>query len=99
MKLSQRIAANTFALAVTQVICRIISFVLVLAIARHYATEKFGQYTFALSFIELFMVLADLGISKIMVTVAWHFRCIKIIVFPGYFWIYLWFSQNFTLFT
>lgn len=67
MKLSQRIATNTFALAVTHVICRIISFVLVLAIARHYATEKFGHYTFALSFIELFMVLADLGISKIMV--------------------------------
>jgi len=67
MKLSQRIVTNALALSVSHIVCRIISFLLVLAIARHYATELFGQYTFALSFVELFMVLADLGIAKMTV--------------------------------
>ncbi len=67
MKLSQRILTNTIALSTSHIICRILSFVLVLAIARKYSTESFGKYTFALSFIELFMILSDLGLTKIIV--------------------------------
>lgn len=67
MRLSQRIALNTFALGATDIVGRILSFVLVVAIARHYAPETFGFYTFALSFVELLIVLADLGLSKVIV--------------------------------
>ncbi len=66
MSLTRRIAKNTIALSGAHIIGRVLSFSLVMVVARHYKTELFGQYTFSLSFVELFMVLASLGLEKVL---------------------------------
>ena len=62
-----RVAANTFWLMFQRVTGRVISFLLMIYLARHLGSLNFGKFTFASSFVGLFLVLADLGITTLVV--------------------------------
>jgi O-antigen/teichoic acid export membrane protein len=63
---SRRIARNTIYLTGALVFQKIISFVYFSLIARLIGPEDIGQYVFALSFVTLFAVLVDIGLSPVL---------------------------------
>ena len=63
--LKQTIFKNTFWLAVAEGISRLFGFILIIYVARILGTTEFGKFTFALSFVSMFVVLSDFGLSDI----------------------------------
>ena len=62
----QTIFKNTFWLAVAGGISKLLKFVLFVYVARILGATEYGKFTFALAFIGLFIIFADLGLSQII---------------------------------
>lgn len=67
MKPSQLIARNMSIIVLSEMIGFGLHFVVTVLIARYLGTEGFGKYSFMLAFVWVFQLIADLGLSKIMV--------------------------------
>lgn len=63
----QTIFKNTFWLTVSQIAVRLLKLVLVIYVARKLSIADYGKFNWALSFVTLFTVLADLGINSISI--------------------------------
>lgn len=63
----RRIAKNTGVLFVSQLLSYVLGFFYIVYIARYLGAEGFGVLSFALAFTGIFGVLADLGLSKLIV--------------------------------
>jgi O-antigen/teichoic acid export membrane protein len=62
-----RIIKNISALAIGEVITRILSLILIIYIARFLGDTGFGKYSFAFAFTSLFLVLVDPGINTVVI--------------------------------
>jgi O-antigen/teichoic acid export membrane protein len=67
MNTVQRIAKNTGALAISNVITAILGFFLLIYIARYLGEVGFGKYSFALAFTGLFAIIASFGINNYII--------------------------------
>lgn len=67
MNTVQRIAKNTGVLLISQIASYIIGFFFIMYTARYLGAEGFGILSFALAFIGIFGVFADLGLSTLTV--------------------------------
>jgi len=63
----KRIAKNTLVLTAADIISKILSFVLVVYIARYLGDVGFGKYSFAFAFCSLFLILSDLGLGTVLI--------------------------------
>lgn len=63
----QRIVKNMGVMGAAQVLTALISFVLLIYLARFLGEADFGKYNFAFSFTNLFAIFADLGISQLLI--------------------------------
>ena len=66
MSTTRQVARGTMRLLSGQLLARVVDFALYLLLARSLGVEGFGLYTFALSFVLLFNVVADLGVSTVL---------------------------------
>lgn len=64
---AQKITANTSFFMIALVGQKILSFVYFTILARNLGVEAIGQYFFAISFASMFSVLADLGLSPVLI--------------------------------
>lgn len=64
--LKQTVFKNTFWITVSSGICKAIRAVLVIYIARALGPENYGQFSFALAFVSLFVSFFDMGLSTII---------------------------------
>jgi O-antigen/teichoic acid export membrane protein len=62
-----RVISNTFWLLLQRAGGRILSFFLMIYLARGLGTLGFGKFTFAISFTSLFIILSDLGITTLII--------------------------------
>jgi O-antigen/teichoic acid export membrane protein len=60
------VARGTLRLLAGLVTARLFDFALYLLLARRFGVEQFGAYTYALSFVLLFSVLADFGVTTVL---------------------------------
>lgn len=67
MKQSQRIAKNVSVVLISELIGFGLNFLITVFIARHLGTEGFGKYSYILAFVWIFQIIADSGITTIMV--------------------------------
>ena len=67
MKESQRIAKNIGVMLVAEAIGFTLNFALTVIIARYLGVDRFGQYSFMMAFVLVFQLLADSGLSNIMI--------------------------------
>ena len=67
INLRQIVFKNTFWVVLAEVITRILKLVLVVYMARILGAIGYGEFTFALSFVTLFIVFSDLGLSSITI--------------------------------
>jgi O-antigen/teichoic acid export membrane protein len=58
---------NTFWLTVTEALDKSFSFVALILVARHFGPEIYGKFAFALSFLAVFIIIADFGFSTLTV--------------------------------
>jgi len=63
----QTILKNTFWLAFSQALVKLIKLLLVIYVAKILSTVEYGKFCYALSFAGLFAVLVDMGINSIFV--------------------------------
>ena len=63
----QRIAKNTATLFISQVLTYLITFFFTIYIARYLGAEGFGVLSFAIAFSGIFTIIADLGLSTLIV--------------------------------
>jgi len=61
----QTIFKNTFWLAVAEAITRLLKLILIIYVARILGVTGYGKFTFALSFVTLFVVFSDFGLHTI----------------------------------
>ncbi len=67
MATAKRIAKNTFFLVSSQLVQKAFGFLLILFLARFLTIQDFGIYSFVFSFIVMFNVIADAGLSSFLV--------------------------------
>ena len=67
MKQSQRIAKNISVMVLAEVFGFGLNFVLVVIIARYLGAVQFGKYSFVMAFVWVFQIIADSGLSNIMI--------------------------------
>ncbi|WP_048043606.1 oligosaccharide flippase family protein, partial [Methanosarcina mazei] len=67
MSTVKRIVKNSGFLLVSRVVTKVISFFILLYIARYLGPADFGKYSFAFAFIYFFSFIPDLGIHQILV--------------------------------
>lgn len=67
MNVVQRIAKNTGFLAISQVITTILGFFSLIYIARYLGEAGFGKYSFALTFVGFFAIMASLGMDNYII--------------------------------
>lgn len=60
---AQRVARNTLWLLSQAVLGRLLSFILIIYLARKLGDLNFGKFCFASAFVQIFLIIADLGIS------------------------------------
>lgn len=65
--IKQTIFKNTFWLMVGNGIAKCLAFVLLIYVARILGATEYGKFTFALAFVSLFAIFADLAISTILI--------------------------------
>lgn len=65
--LKQTIFKNTFWLTLGTGLSRVLNFVLMVYVARILGATEYGRFAFAMAFVSLFTVIADLGIATILV--------------------------------
>ncbi|EKD94218.1 MAG: Polysaccharide biosynthesis protein [uncultured bacterium] len=66
VSLRQTVAKNTFWLGISEVINGILKIVLFIYIARILGVEEYGKFSFAVSFVTIFIYIADFGLSQII---------------------------------
>lgn len=66
-KTSQRIIGNAVWQLIQRIGGRLLSYVLTVFMARRLGTEQYGLYVYAVSFVNLFSVVADYGISMLFI--------------------------------
>jgi len=64
---AKKIAKNTTALVIGDVISKILSFVLIIYIAKYLGAAGLGKYSFAFAFVGLFGIISGLGIDTLIV--------------------------------
>ncbi len=62
----QTIAKNTFWLSFSTILSKIIKYFLIIYVARILGATEYGVFNFALSFVALFNIFADLGITSLI---------------------------------
>ncbi|PIX88077.1 MAG: hypothetical protein COZ30_01950, partial [Candidatus Nealsonbacteria bacterium CG_4_10_14_3_um_filter_36_16] len=62
----QTIFKNTFWLAVAEGVSRFLKLILIIYVARILGATDYGKFNFALAFVALFGIFADLGVSQIL---------------------------------
>lgn len=67
MSLVKKILTNSTLLLVSEVIEKLMRFVLVVFSARYLGDAGYGKFAFALAFTQLFLILMDLGIHQLLV--------------------------------
>ena len=67
MQIAKRVAKNSGFLLINSFATKMISFFILLYIARYLGPADFGKYSFAFAFIYFFSFIPDLGIHKILV--------------------------------
>lgn len=67
MSIANRVMKNSGFLLISRVITKVISFFILLYIARYLGPSDFGKYSFAFAFIYFFSFIPDLGIHQILV--------------------------------
>ena len=67
MSTAKTVAKNAVYLFSADIIGRVFSFLLIILIARKLGDFGLGQYSFAFSFVGLFSILADMGISTYLI--------------------------------
>ena len=60
---ARRVAHNTIYLAVADIANKLMAFVFFMVLARHLGASKFGIFSFALAFVNMFAVLTDFGLG------------------------------------
>jgi len=60
----RRVAKNTIFLTLSNLVQKALTFVLIIFIARQLGVEDFGLYSFALSFVVMFTMAADIGLNS-----------------------------------
>ncbi len=63
---NQRIVKNTLVLFLSQILTKLINFGLVLILTRMLTSAEFGTFSFALAFVALFMIFANLGLNSLL---------------------------------
>ena len=63
--IKQTIFKNTFWLTLAEAISRFLGLALIIFAARILGAEGYGKFAFALSFVSVLAILADLGLSEI----------------------------------
>ena len=61
----QTVFKNTFWLTTAEIITRLLQIILVIYITRILGATEYGKFSFALSFVSMFVVLSDFGLSDI----------------------------------
>ncbi len=61
------IVKNAFWLTISMGISTLVSFLVVIGIARHYGPSVYGQWAFALAFVNFFSVLVEFGFEILMI--------------------------------
>jgi O-antigen/teichoic acid export membrane protein len=61
----RKVINNTFFVLSEKLLNRTLSFLLTIYLARFLGTADFGKLTFAMSFVSLFLVISDFGISML----------------------------------
>ncbi|MFH1508141.1 MAG: flippase [Candidatus Omnitrophota bacterium] len=61
------IIKNFSSLIIAQVLYKVITFLMMIAIARYLGVDRFGQLSYALSFVWVFMFLSDFGLSELFI--------------------------------
>lgn len=62
---NQIIIKNTFWLAMSEGVSRLLKLLLIICVARTLGVVEYGKFYFALSFVSIFIVFSDLGVSSI----------------------------------
>lgn len=63
----QRVAKNTFALFIAQIVSSILSILLGIFIARNLGDTAFGKYSFAYTFVIFYSIFLDLGYNTLLI--------------------------------
>ncbi len=63
----QTIIKNTFWLGLAEVIDRGLGFLVVILVARHFGPEVYGQWSFAINFVMIFLFFSDFGFNTIAI--------------------------------
>ena len=66
MSIKQTIFKNTFWLSVSEVITRVLKFLLIIYVARVLGALEYGKFSFALNLVAILVIFADLGTSTII---------------------------------
>lgn len=67
MKQTQRIAKNMTVIVLSELIGFGLNFITIVVIARYLGVDQFGKYSFMLAFVWIFQLIADSGLSNIMI--------------------------------
>lgn len=63
----RRIAKNALALTIADIVSKLLSFLLIIYIARYLGDVGFGKYSFAFAFSNFFLIFADIGLNYLVV--------------------------------
>ena len=63
----RRIAKNALALTIADIVSKLLSFLLIIYIARYLGDVGFGKYSFAFAFSNFFLIFVDIGLNYLFV--------------------------------
>lgn len=58
---------NTFWIGITEVVSKLVGFLILVWLARYFGPDLYGKWSFALAFVTIFSVIADFGFSTLTV--------------------------------
>ena len=67
MRSSHTVVKNSVVLFSAEVVGSTVHFVVLILIARHLGIASFGRYSFVMAFVTLFQLIADMGVSNILI--------------------------------
>ena len=67
MSIAKTIAKNSLFLYGAEVVSKVLTFVLIIFVARKLGTEAFGVYSFAFSIVYIVAVFTDLGMASLFI--------------------------------
>ncbi len=63
----QRVMKNAFWLIVSEALAKVLFFLIIVVIARNLSVQDFGSFSFVFAFVNLFSLLADFGLSTLLI--------------------------------